>query len=229
MKNACWLKPEDLCPGGSNLNEQETVHLSLPPTVAGENANAYAHRALGALIARSPPDFTGRLRMRASAGRVRMLSICSGAARIEAQFIAAANAPVELTLVDINRDLLEQAARQMPSNAILRLVQADVNRLPPIDDEFDIAVCVSGLHHLVELEHVLAVMSNALKRGGEFWSVGEQVGRNGSRLWPDDYRFANAIFRELPVRYRKNRNSRSVDNDLPNKDCSAGCFEGIRS
>lgn len=227
---ARWVEPRDLGPDRDADRDGAAGSMPiLPEPLPGENANAYAHRALGTLIPRTPPDFVERLRRLSRGAPVRMMSICSGAARIEAQIVAAAGVPVELTLVDMNRDLLEQAARQMPANADVRLVLADANRLPRLAPSFDVAVCVSGLHHLVELEHVLKGLGDALRPGGELWSIGEQVGRNGSRLWPDDHRVADALFRELPQKYRHNRNTGSVDAGLPNADCSAGCFEGIRS
>lgn len=194
-----------------------------------ENANSYAHRVLGELIRRPPPSFPARLQAIARSGPLRILSICSGAARIEAQILAAVDFPVELTLVDINRGLLEEAAARMPQHVSASLIEADANRLVALPQAFDLAICVSGLHHLIEIESVLSAIAGSLRDGGEFWSIGEQVGRNGNRLWPGDYDVANQLFSRLDARYRKNRNTSVVDSTLPNFDCSAGCFEGIRS
>ena len=224
-----WISLQDIASPPSQTSKGRTADVLLPGPEGGENANAYAHRVLGHLIRVTPPDFSERLRRLAGGAPVRMLSLCSGAARIEAQLIAASGVKVELTLVDTNRDLLEQAADQMPANADVRLIVADVNQLPLMPGRFDVAVCVSGLHHLVELESVLSGINVALRTGGEFWSVGEQVGRNGSRLWPDDYEIANELFRTLPEQFRRNLNTGAIDERLPNADCSAGCFEGIRS
>ncbi|MFK7739526.1 MAG: class I SAM-dependent methyltransferase [Planctomycetota bacterium] len=197
--------------------------------VAGESANAYGHRALGHLIGVPPPDFSQRLRAKAGHRPLRVLSLCSGAARIEAMFLAAVDTPVELTLVDMNRELLLEAASRMPPHVRTRLLLGDANRLPYMPAEFDIAMCVSGLHHLIELEASLQTVAHSLRAGGEFWSVGEQVGRNGNRLWPRDYAVADRLFRSLPEGLRHNRNTQVCDAALPNLDCSSGCFEGIRS
>ncbi|MCE2647049.1 MAG: hypothetical protein LW835_18000 [Burkholderiaceae bacterium] len=45
----------------------------------------------------------------------------------------------------------------------------------------------------------------------------------------DDWQTTNALFTALPARYRRYINSSRTDATLPNTDCSAGCFEGIRS
>ena len=76
-------------------------------------------------------------------------------------------------------------------------------------------------------------VNNSLKNDGEFWSIAEYVGRNGSRLWPDSYKEANDIFISLPEKYRMNHVKQKdkvvLDENLPNLDCSLRTFEGIRA
>jgi len=64
---------------------------------------------------------------------------------------------------------------------------------------------------------------------GEFWIVGEAVGRNGNQLWPEALDAANRIFSPLPERFRRNAFTRKVDSAIPETDFSANSFEGIRS
>jgi SAM-dependent methyltransferase len=198
----------------------------------GELPYLFAKRLLDALLPCHPPDFAGHLRALSrerTHGNVRMLSLCSGAARIETEIVTAAGVPVDLTLVDINADLLAIASASMPPGVACRAYRGDATALASLGGEYDVIVIVSGLHHLPELEQVLSGIGGRLASGGEFWLISEQVGRNGNRLWPEDYAAANSIFRELPHHLRVNRNTGTVDVELPNIDLSLTSFEGIRS
>jgi SAM-dependent methyltransferase len=196
----------------------------------GEAAYSYATRLLRANVPQTPPDFQARLRQKVTDhGTIKVLSICSGAARIEAGFSAAIPEGVEWSLLDINEDLLQIAAKQFPPGISLDLIVADANNLVPTGEQWDVIICVSALHHLVALEKVMLFISRSLKNDGEFWSVGEAVGRNGNRLWPDAIIAADAAFASLPARYRLNADTQVVDAVIPDKDHSIGCFEGIRS
>lgn len=195
----------------------------------GENAFGFAHRVLGRLLPMRPPDFPARMRALAGHGPLRMLALCAGAGAIEAGIIARADVDVELCIVDVNETLIRTAAASMPARVTLRAVVGDANRISPALGRFDLVTITSGLHHLVELEHVLSSIAAMLTPHGEFWLIGEQVGRNGNRLWPEALAAANALFAPLPEAKRLNRNSGRVDATVPDIDCSAACFEGIRS
>ncbi len=159
---------------------------------------------------RPTPDFGGRLREKLSAFQplsgpdsnkiLRVLSLCSGAARIEIEFIRHLDhsKKLELTLLDINSSLLETAQSHLSRHCVLNTMVGDVNRLNLGGQQFDIILCVSGLHHVVELEHVTAEIAKGLSDKGEFWSIGEYIGRNGNRLWPEAYDIANSFFMGLP-------------------------------
>lgn len=196
----------------------------------GEVAYSYATRLLRASVPDTPPDYEARLRQKVrDHGTIKVLSICSGAARIEAGLSAAVSEGVEWSLLDINEDLLQMAAKQFPSSISLDLIVADANNLVPTSEQWDVIICISALHHLVELEKVMHFISHSLKIDGEFWSIGEAVGRNGNRLWPEAIVAADAVFSALPACYRLNANTQVVDLTIPDKDHSIGCFEGIRS
>jgi SAM-dependent methyltransferase len=94
---------------------------------------------------------------------------------------------------------------------------------------FDAAMFVSGLHHVVEIEHVVQTVVELLVPDGEFWIIGEAIGRNGNQLWPEALDAANRIFSSLPERFRRNAFTRKVDSRVPETDFSANSFEGIRS
>lgn len=196
----------------------------------GETAYAYASRLLASGISQAPPDFGRRLKSRARAGRVvKVLSLCSGAARIEADFAAAAGRNVSWSLLDMNADLLGLASRQFASVTSLDLIEANVNELTCSGEKWDVILCVSALHHVVELERVMKFCHDSLDDGGEFWSIGEYVGRNGNRLWPEARYEANKLFKQIPARYRWNHHANRTDEELPDNDCAVSTFEGIRS
>ena len=110
-----------------------------------------------------------------------------------------------------------------------KLIVADLNEVEDFGERFDVVMCVSGLHHIIELERVADFIQQVLVDDGEFWSIGEAIGRSGNRLWQEEYAVANAFFRSLPERLRRNRLSREPDSDLPIADYSEATFEGIRS
>jgi ubiquinone/menaquinone biosynthesis C-methylase UbiE len=204
----------------------------IPPVPAEENEAPYhyASRLLYSAIHQQQPDFKTRLMHLADRkGTVKVLSLCSGAARIEAGFAAAAKERVAWSLLDINTELLDMASSQFSSSIQVDLIEADVNELSDTDETWDIILCVSALHHIVELEKVVRFCHHSLDPDGEFWSIGEYVGRNGNRLWPGAYDEANRFFKNLPEKFRFNHHSRQIDPVIPDNDYSVGCFEGIRS
>lgn len=196
---------------------------------ANSDAFHYAHALLTRELKAIPPDFPARMRAMQREGPLRILSLCSGAARIEAGFAATPGIDAEWTLLDISEDLLQDAAKAFPGDAPLQLVVGNLNQIRDFGQRFDVILCVSGLHHIVELERVVDFIHAALAPGGEFWSIGEAIGRNGNQLWPEDYAVANGFFRSLPEHLRINRASGEVDRDLPTTDYSNASFEGIRS
>ena len=204
--------------------------LRANPPDRGEMAFLFANRLLHALL---PVNVHFGQRLEAIARRldrpVRVLSLCAGEARVESGMLSDTGVPAEVTLVDLAPSLLLSAGARFPPNARVRLVQGAVEDFDAGEDRYDIVLFVSGLHHVVELEAVTARIARALVQGGEFWLIGEQVGPNGNRLWPDAARVAGALFANLPERLRRNRNTGQVDARLPDLDFGSSCFEGIRS
>jgi SAM-dependent methyltransferase len=198
------------------------------PVVPPRSAFAYAEALLEQRLGLEPPDFRRRIRSLAQERQLRVLSLCSGAGRIEAELARWAGAPISFTLMDFSSELLEAARGKFPSFAKVETQVADLNDLTP-SGEFDLIICVSGLHHLLELERISGSIAAMLSDTGEFWSIGEQIGRNGSRLWPDAYECANRFFEALPDAKRLNSATGRIDETLPNDDCSLNMFEGIRS
>ena len=223
---------EALAGGGGNIGlvaAESFLPALQQPALQGESAFAYASRLLATL---APPriDFADRLQMLARDGRrPRLLSLCAGEARIEAELATRSGATFDMTMVELSPDLLRRAAGRFPEKVGLRLLQGRVEDFAPQGAGFDVVMFVSGLHHVVELESVLARCAMALAPGGELWLVGEQVGPPGNRLPADAREVAEPLFGGLPERLRRNLEHGRVDVVLPDFDFSSSCFEGIRS
>jgi ubiquinone/menaquinone biosynthesis C-methylase UbiE len=216
----------------AELRVSTLARLAQIEPIAGEVTFNYAMRALGALLPMNPPDFFQRARSLNATRSLKILSICAGAARVEEQILQHCEGRVELTLLDASQDLISRAAARLAQSAprhTINCLVGDINEGLPGDETFDVVICVSAMHHVADLETVLFQINERLEPEGEFWSIGEQVGRNGNRLWPDAFHDANLAFRKLPERLRKNAHTATVDAQLSDKDFSVACFEGIRS
>ena len=219
-----------------NKNKVRKFHSSLFNDISElrptnhESAYAYAHRLLGRFIVGEPPNFLARLEEKSSKfSRLRVLSLLSGGARIEASWNADSKREIEWTLIDINEHLLIEAAKKFGPLASVELIEANVNNLHFFKKKWDVILCISGIHHVVELERLIEFCHSSLEENGELWLIGENVGKNGNKLWPDALDAVNNYFKVLPEKYRLNRYTNTVDIRLPNLDYSVGCFEGIRS
>lgn len=204
---------------------------SLAVAGAVENAFDYAHAKLCASLRHKAPDFEARLRDRAGKKKqpIRVLSVGIGMGMVEAALFSAIATRVELTMLDVNDELLNHAAANMPANVAAQRIVADVNEVPLHEGGFDIVMCVSGVHHIVELGRFFAVVREGLADDGELWLIGEQIGLPGNRLDAEALARANRIFTALPARYRRNAWSGQIDPELLDLDHSEATFEGIRS
>lgn len=205
--------------------------LSAIPFRPEETTFVYALRLLQGLLPGVPPDFSQAIRLRAAAtGRgLRVLSLCSGAARIEQALTAPCVTPLEIILFDLNEDLLRLAASGFAPQHRISYVAGDVNQGIPDVGKVDMVICVSAMHHALQLERILAQINDCLQPEGEFLSIGEYVGRNGSRLWPREYALATSFFDRFAPRLRHHRFLGRQLEQLANDDCSLSTYEGVRS
>ena len=219
-------------PGSSSILEETfALHLEDIQGLPRDNAFTFASRYLEDLMPVKPPNFAHRLKTRAKGReRLRILSLCSGTAEVEESIITGVE-NVELTLFDINEHLMSDAVRRLEARAKTTGIIGDIGQLGAsgLEPGFDILICVSGLHHIARLETVLTAANELIGPRGEFWLIGEAIGRNGNRLWPDALDVANALFTSLPHELRRNWYTGKIDERLPDIDLSSTSFEGIRS
>jgi SAM-dependent methyltransferase len=219
----------------STYTHEMYTDAPLDAAMYARNALDLAQVLLDRKIGYPVPDFMELLMRKVAQrritgqGRVRVLSLASGAARTETHLLKKLKPGfVELTLTDVNADLLAQASKRLGGHVRDTLV-LDLNGAELPERTYDVVLCVSALHHFVELEHIAASIARSLKPEGEFWSIGEYVGRPGARLYGDLCEQANALFQQLPPELRKNAITGEVDATLSNYDCSLSSFEGVRA
>jgi SAM-dependent methyltransferase len=200
------------------------------PPSENESVYAYACRLLQLNLGTSGINFDERiLALSQQKSPLRILSLCSGSARNEARLDEVTDNSCHWTLQDLNENLLTKARRQFSPAASVEFLVGDINKIGEMGKEWDIIMCVSGLHHVVELERVVSFISQSLAKDGEFWLIGEYVGKSGNRLHHAAQMEADRIFSTLPPKYRFNQHLNSIDMYLPRNDYSIDCFEGIRA
>jgi SAM-dependent methyltransferase len=216
------------------LEQTENANAVLANISPMENEAVFnfAMRCLATLLPQTPPNFFERAAAKSKKQALRILSICCGAARVEEMLLGYCQGQVEFTLLDASEDLIGRAAQRLKdahSDASVICLIGDINDGLPGEGQYDIIVCVSALHHVVKLELVLSQINERLSDEGEFWSIGEQIGRNGNRLWPDAFIACNDLMAHMPSRLLLNAHTKLVDTELDDRDYSVDCFEGIRS
>lgn len=107
-------------------------------------------------------------------------------------------------------------------------VEADFNTWESNGQVYAGAMCHHALHHVLELEHLIAGIRNALHPQGCFASI-DVVGRNGHMRWPEAFEIIEHIWRFLPEEKRYHHILKTLDLEYLNRDCSTEGFEGIRS
>lgn len=221
------LRLKDI-PKDQSTEKMTTFRTSQP--LENESVYAYACRLLEINLEQKSIDFGHRLlELSRTKSPLRVLSLCSGSARIEAGFDDLTSQTCLWTLQDINDELLQKARDQFAPMASVEFLVGDVNLIHKMDREWDIIMCVSGLHHVVELESVTNFVAQSLSPGGEFWLLGEYVGNSGNRLNSSAQIEADNVFSGLPEKYRFNQHTKRLDSAIPKNDYSIDCFEGIRA
>jgi demethylmenaquinone methyltransferase/2-methoxy-6-polyprenyl-1,4-benzoquinol methylase len=103
--------------------------------------------------------------------RFRHLDVAGGTGDIAFRVAKAGTAKTEITILDINRDMLEvgrERAKKLRCEAKLEFVEANAEALPFADDFFDAYTIAFGIRNVPRIETALAEAHRVLKRGGRF-------------------------------------------------------------
>ncbi len=161
----------------------------------------------------------------------RMLSLGCGAGGVELYY-ARESPGAEIVGIDINPEILELGRKQAAKEDLaVRFERADLNTDALPEAAFDLVFCHASLHHLLNLERVMAQIRRTLRPGGRVIAI-DVMARNGYRLWPETKRIANDLFRGLPAQFRLNhtgyRDAR-LDSAVWAPDTRAEGMECLRS
>jgi SAM-dependent methyltransferase len=102
-------------------------------------------------------------------------------------------------LYDATPELIESAraaAAERGFGAQVQCAVSDVNRLELPADTYDVITFISSLHHVENLEHVLAQCHRALRPGGVLYAL-EYIGPNRFAFSPDHVELARRFYRSI--------------------------------
>lgn len=190
-------------------------------------------RAARLIRERTGADLTGHVTALLKARpRARMLSLGCGAGGVELVFARQARSS-EILCLDINAAALELGRQAAAAEGLnVRFAEADLNRVELTPEAFDVVFCHASLHHVLELERLLAQVERALRPEGALVVV-DIITRNGYRMWPETRKLAGAIFQTLPERYRLNHTAylprKRVDRKIWDGDTRGAGMECLRS
>jgi len=102
---------------------------------------------------------------------------------------------MDLTCIDINRKILEQASVEASKRGInfKRIVQ-DINKIELEPNTYDVIVAYSALHHFIELDRIASVINSVLRLDGIFVTVDIPT-RNGYLMWDETYEIVSGYLR----------------------------------
>ncbi len=137
-----------------------------------------------------------------------------------------------LTCVDVNREVLDQAAAEAARRgvAFTPLIQ-DINEVSLGTDVYDVILALASLHHFIELDHILADVNRALKPNGLFLTIDVPT-RNGFRMWPETKHVVDGLWAVLPAKFKFDHTgfeTPTYAETFVDADYSVNCMECINS
>ena len=116
--------------------------------------------------------------------------------------------------VDVAENAIETARKTAEAEGLdcLTYEVADLNVAKFPAETYDVVYAHAALHHVFQLEHVLAQINQTLKLGGLF-VVYEYVGPSQMQFPRRDLELADIFLKVIPERYRKLRSGEDVKNE----------------
>jgi len=168
--------------------------------------------------------------------KVTILGLGSGACGNELDGIAPLlkqqSCQMDLTCIDVNEKVLEQAAIEAAKRDVLFIKRVqDINKITVEPNSYDVIVAYASLHHFVDLYHIAKEINKSLRRDGIFVTVDIPT-RNGYLMWEETLEIVNALWKVLPPKFKIDHTGYSepkfVDK-YENIDYSINTFECINS
>lgn len=218
----------------SNLLKQQDKNsdkiLKVEPKV---DAFSYAYKMYNGYLTSKMPNFHMMeyiLKKILPSNKIKILSLGSGTGDWEITLLEKFPTQIDCELIDINSELLDVAKKYAEKHQLDIITKtADINKIQLSPDTYDFIIVRSSLHHFIELEHIFEQINCALKSDGEFLVIGEVIGQNGEKLYPQTKEMAQKIFDILPPKFRYNNYTKKTDKIIPDDDFSKNSFESIRS
>ena len=210
--------------------EDETARISLVQAVP-PSWNEVEARTTALIRAATGTDMAGNVLARLRRPDARLLSLGAGAGGIELDF-ARAVPEAAFVCLDVNPQLLALGRDQACEHGLaVTFAEADLNTATLPAAEFDVVFCHASLHHLIELEHLMAQIARTLRPGGELITV-DVITDRGYRMWPETRAIVRDLWHTLPKQYRINHTAYGeprFDADIWEADTSASGMECVRS
>jgi SAM-dependent methyltransferase len=198
------------CFGYEGLVAEEIEHYSNVEVtedlkLGGVAANRAWERWYRFLAARWATDFVSEI-VAGTAGREapRLLSLGCGHGGMEIDCARRlAGRSYEILALDLNPALFRRARGEVDRDRLRIDFQAiDLNFVELEANAFDVVFAHASLHHLLNLEHLFAQVSRALKPGGRF-VVLDIIGKTQVLFWPENIQFATRLVAKMPQGYRR--------------------------
>ncbi|WP_223786853.1 class I SAM-dependent methyltransferase [Marinicella meishanensis] len=135
-----------------------------------------------------------------------------------------------ITCLDINPHMLQRCQENAAAKGLGAQIATECGdfNVWEANQTFDVVLANQCLHHVINLEHLLATVELALKPTGVFL-VSDMIGRNGHQRWPEALTLLKPIWEGMPDRLKHNRLLQRFEPEYINHDCSTSGFEGIRA
>jgi SAM-dependent methyltransferase len=160
----------------------------------------------------------------------RGLSLGCGSGRAERLFLKQGVCE-RFTGVDVAEAAIEEARQTAAAeNLPIDYLCQDLNALDLGDQKFDLVVCQTILHHVLDLEHVFDEIERALAPDGLFY-VHDYIGETQFQFTDERLRWYNSVMQALPESLRANRLCKVVPAEIrrPEPGKLVSPFEAIRS
>jgi len=158
------------------------------------------------------------------------LSLGCGSGRAE-RFFLKRGICERFTGIDVAPDAVAEAQAHADREGLpLRYVCQDLNALDLGDQRFDLVICQTILHHVLQLEHVLDVIERALSPEGVFY-VHDYIGETQFQFGDARLHWYNEVLKALPEPLRTSRINGKVISKVtrPEPGTLVSPFEAIRS